>query len=98
MTFEKRSWHNFIGEFREKKDEVLRRKCIRSNRYTDWKLADKVEKLNVNKHLFYFKKTENLEYFWFLQLKFLRFLNILLLIEIWVLFGYNEYIFCVKGK
>ena len=30
----------------------LRIKCVRSNRYTGWKLADMVEKLNVNKHLF----------------------------------------------
>ena len=33
--------------------QVMRSKCVR---YTEWKLADKIKKLNVNKHLFCVKR------------------------------------------
>ena len=60
----------------------MRTKCVRSNRYTEGKLADKIEKLNVNKHLFCVQTG--------------KICNILLLIEICMVFGHNEYSFMCK--
>ena len=59
MTFKKCSQHKITGKFRGRK------KCYKfcvikvleaTDRYTDWKLVDKVEKLNINKHWFCVKK------------------------------------------
>ena len=57
MTFEKRSYHKNTGQYRERQKilQVLLTKCVRSNRIQS---ENKVEKLNVNKHLFCVKKGE----------------------------------------
>ena len=52
--------------------KVLRSQCVTSNRCIEWKLADKVEKLNANKHLFCVKKRVNLEYFLISLMKILK--------------------------
>ena len=66
-----------LANLEEKKDEdvVLRSKCVRSNRYTVWKLADNVEKLNVNKTLFCVKKRKILNIFLISSMKILEILK-----------------------
>ena len=51
--------------------EMLRTKCVRSNRYTEWKMPDKVEKiLNINKHLFCVNKGKFAIFFNFINENF----------------------------